>query len=169
MLGLERGTVQLVSYQKAWRDLFLEERTRLKALGDGVLDVQHIGSTSIPGMTAKPMLDVGVAVENFEEAFALIAPLENIGYDYRGEHGIARRHSFIKGTSEMRTRHLQMFEVHIKNWKTTLFFRDYLRAHPEAVKQYQVLKEKLVRKPNKRKACTGDKHAFIQDILSRAQ
>ncbi len=172
MLGLKRGIVQLVPHQEVWRELFLEERTRLKALlGDGVVEIEHIGSTSISGMTAKPTLDVGVGVgvEDFEEAFALIAPLERIGYNYRGDYGIPRRHSFIRGTAEVRTHHLHMVEVHSENWKKTLFFRDYLRAHPEAAKQYQTLKEELVQKfPDNREAYIECRHAFIQDILSRA-
>lgn len=170
MLGLKCGTVQLVPYQKVWRELFLEEHTHLKALlGDGVVDIQHIGSTSIPGMTAKPMLDIGVAVENFEEAFALIAPLERIGYNYRGEYGISRRHSFIRGTAEVRTHHLHMVEVHSENWKNTLFFRDYLRAHPGVAKRYRTLKEELVQNPNNREAYIKGKHAFIRNILNRAK
>ncbi|MBK8312580.1 MAG: GrpB family protein [Acidobacteria bacterium] len=98
MLGLPSGEVQLSRYEAGWRSLFLEEAERLRTgIGGYVLDIQHIGSTSIPGMPAKPILDIGIAVTDFEEAMRCVPPMEELGYIYKGENGIPRRHYFVKG------------------------------------------------------------------------
>lgn len=169
-LGLENDKVNLMVYQTVWHELFLEEQTRLrKALGEAALDVQHIGSTAVPGLSAKPILDIGVAVRDFDEAFGLVKPLEALGYEYRGEKGVARRHLFVKGPPDRRTHHLHGIEHETDEWHNLLFFRDYLRVHPEAVARYQTLKSQLAKQFSKdREAYTGGKHAFIRDILSRA-
>jgi len=170
-LGLENDTVKLVTHQTAWHEQFLEEQKRLReALGDAVLDIQHIGSTAIPGISAKPLLDLGIAVQNFEEAFVCVQPLEKLGYIYRGENGIPRRHYFVKGSSEKRMHHLHVLEQSSPEWRKHLLFRDYLCAHPEALTQYQALKTRLAEQfPKDREAYTEGKHAFIQDILNRAE
>ena len=110
MLGLPSGQLQIVSYEPNWPRLYLAEAARLFAsLGNDALDVQHIGSTAIPGLPAKPILDIGVAVANFEEAIRCVPLLEQLGYTYRGENGIPRRHYFVKGNP--RTHHLHMLEI----------------------------------------------------------
>ena len=171
MLGLEHDKVKLSPYQDTWAKLFKEEKWRLEeAIGEGILDVQHIGSTAVPGLTAKPILDIGVAVKNFEEAFALISPIEALGYTYRGENGIARRHYFVKGPADKRTHHIHMFEESNEEWTTHLLFRDYLRTHPETVAAYQTLKEDLAKRyPKDRNAYTDGKHEFIQRVLQEAR
>ena len=120
MLGLERDKVVLTPYQDAWVHLFNEEKRRLEVIGRGVLEVQHAGSTSILGMKAKPVLDIGVAVESFEEASALVPLVEELGYTYRGEHGIPRRHYFVKGSPENRTHHIHMLEGRSEDWRVLL-------------------------------------------------
>ena len=170
-LGLENDRVNLVAHQTVWRELFLEERKRLhEALGEAALDIQHIGSTAVSGLCAKPILDIGVAVGDFDEAFGLIAQVEALGYSYRGEKGVTRRHYFVQGSPERRTHHVHMLEHSSQEWRNLIFFRDYLRAHPEAVAHYQTLKTQLAKRFFKnREAYTQGKHAFIQNILNRAQ
>lgn len=167
-LGLENDTVRLAAYQPDWEKAFLEEQARLhETLGSAVLDIQHIGSTAVPGLSAKPTLDIGVAVRDFDEAFATVRPLEALGYRYRGEYGIARRHYFVKGTPG--THHLHMLEERSLEWRNHLCFRDHLRAHPEAAAAYQTLKTQLARAfPKDREAYTEGKHDFIRAILNRA-
>ena len=167
MLGLGNDKVSLSPYQNAWSKLFKEEKKRLEeVIGNDVLDIQHIGSTAVPGLSAKPILDIGVAVKSFEAAFALVSSIEELGYTYRGENGIPRRHYFVKGSPDKRTHHLHMFEKTNEEWTTHLLFRDYLRAHPEVAAAYQQLKEDLAAKhPNDRKAYTDGKHEFIQAVL----
>ena len=171
MLGLERDKVVLTPYQDAWAHLFNEEKRRLEeGIGRRVLEVQHVGSTSILGMKAKPVLDLAVAVENFEEASALVPFVEKLGYTHRGEHGVPRRHYFVKDPPENRTHHLHMLEVRSENWRVLLQFRDHLKAHPETVAAYQTLKENLAKRyPGDRNAYTDGKYTFIQEVLRKAQ
>ena len=76
--------IQLLAYEPEWQILFLEERDRLQAsIGEYVLDIQHIGSTSIPGIAAKPILDIGIAIINSEEGVRCIQPMEKLGYKYK--------------------------------------------------------------------------------------
>ncbi len=168
-LGLPRGTVRIKTYSADWPRLFEAERARLQAaIGRYVLDIQHIGSTSVPGLAAKPILDIGVAVANFEEAAVCIEPLAALGYEYLGELGIPRRHYFVKGAP--RTHHLHMNEITSDDWQRTIAFRDYLRRHPAAVQQYADLKQALaVRFPEDREAYLNAKSEFIARILRQAQ
>ena len=170
VLGLERDKVKLSPYRTAWARLFGEEKKRLQeVIGEGILDIQHIGSTAVPNLKAKPILDIGVAVENFEEAFALVSPLEKLGYTYRGENGIPRRHYFVKGPPDKRTHHIHMFEEVNEEWAKHLLFRDYLRTHPETAAAYGTLKEDLAKRyPRDREAYTDGKHEFIQEVLNEA-
>ncbi len=169
-LGLERYTVALKPHDTRWAKLFEMERLRLKSILGDEVDVQHIGSTAIPGLGAKPILDIGVGVEDFDAAFAFVEPLEALGYTFRGEQGIPRRHYFVKGSPENRTHHLHMLERTNTEWRKLLFFRDYLCAHPEALGQYQKLKTQLAKQfPKDREAYTDGKYAFIQNILNHAE
>jgi GrpB-like predicted nucleotidyltransferase (UPF0157 family) len=167
MLGLTNGVVQLCPYTTEWQRLFDEERTRLQScVGRFVLDIQHIGSTAIPGIVAKPILDISVAVANFEEAQVCIEPIERLGYIYRGEYGIPRRHYFVRG--EPRTHHLHMVEIASAGWKENLFFRDYLREHPEAAADYARTKIRLAKYlRSERQDYQSEKGMFIQQILSK--
>jgi GrpB-like predicted nucleotidyltransferase (UPF0157 family) len=85
MLGLPSKTVLLVSYDEGWPQEFDAEAKRIRALiGERLLDIQHIGSTAIPGMIAKPVIDIAIAVRSAKDALACVAPLESLGYTYRG-------------------------------------------------------------------------------------
>ena len=168
MLGLPSGEVQLSRYEAGWRTLFLEEAERLRArIGGYVLDIQHIGSTSIPGMPAKPILDIGIAVTDFEEAFRCVPPMEELEYIYKGENGIPRRHYFVKG--DPRTHHVHVLEIESQEWRNHLFFRDYLTGNPQAALEYARLKEDLVKRlPADREAYQAGKDGFIREILRKA-
>ncbi len=169
-LGLERTTVILRPYDERWAKLFELERVYLQtALGDDVLAIEHIGSTSVPRLTAKPILDIGVSVESFEAAFALVPRLEELGYTFRGEQGIPRRHYFVRGSDQNRTHHLHMLEHANPEWRDLLGFRDRLRAQPETVRAYEALKRRLAEQyPNDRVAYTDGKYEFIRTVLGRA-
>lgn len=168
MLGLSFGQLRLLPYEPNWPLFFLAEKERLcVSLGKRILDVQHIGSTSIPGMPAKPILDIGVAVENFEEAVRCVPLLERLGYSYKGENGISRRHYFVKG--DPRTHHLHMLEATSEEWKNHLLFRDYLCGNPEAAQAYASLKQQLaLRFATDREAYQAGKESFIHAVLQQA-
>jgi GrpB-like predicted nucleotidyltransferase (UPF0157 family) len=146
-----------------------EEARRLRDLvGPHIIDVQHIGSTSIPGMMAKPIIDIGIAIARFEDGEACIAPIESLGYEYRGEHGIPRRHYFVKGNPT--SHHLHILERDSAEWENHLLFRDYLRVHSGAACAYARLKRGLADAHREdRVAYTDGKAAFIERVLRAAE
>jgi GrpB-like predicted nucleotidyltransferase (UPF0157 family) len=167
-IGLPKGTVALYSDNIVWKRKYEEEKEILQAaLGNNILDIQHIGSTSIPGMIAKPIIDIAIAVKKFEDAFVYIQPIENLGYEYKGELGIPRRHYFVKG--DPRTHHIHMVEIESREWINQILFRDYLIQHPQSSKAYADLKMELAKKfPTDREAYTDAKAPFINQILKLA-
>jgi len=169
IIGLERGVVRLVPYDPGWVLLFEEEKARLsRALGEWALDIQHVGSTAIPGGVAKPIIDISIAVQSFEAGFACVKPMEELGYVYGGENGIPRRHYFVK-CNPATTHHIHMFEIKSKNWHDHLLFRDIMRSHPEAVQAYTGLKLQLLEQfPTNREAYTEGKAEFIRGIIETA-
>jgi GrpB-like predicted nucleotidyltransferase (UPF0157 family) len=168
-IGLERGIVRLVTYTAQWATLYREEESHLREIiGAHVIDIQHIGSTSIPGMIAKPILNIGVAISRFEEGFELVAPIESLGYEYVGEHGIPRRHYYNK--ADPRTHHLHMLEHDSSEWRNCILFRDYLRTHAQAAQEYAELKRALARRyRTDRTAYTDGKAEFIVRVLEAAE
>ncbi len=172
-LGLRwADKIELRPHNPAWAQLFDEEAARIRsALGPWILDVQHVGSTSIPGIPAKPILDIAVAVGNFEEATRCIAPLEALGYTYRGELGIPRRHYFRRDdpATGAATHNLHMNEIHGHDYRAHIAFRDHLRAHPDAAQAYAVLKQQLQAQfPTDRLGYVNGKSAFVHGVLRRA-
>jgi len=169
MIGLERGVVRLVPYTIEWQRCFEEERVLLQAvIGQYVLDIQHVGSTSIPGMIAKPIIDIGIAVTSFEEARVCIPPIEELGYEYRGELGIPRRHYFVKG--DPRTHHLHMSEINSQAWGNLVLFRDALIQHPHLAEEYAKLKAGLAQQyPTDRGEYVDRKAPFIERVLRMAR
>ena len=165
-LGLERGLVHLAKYTPQWATLFETEKNRLQAsLGPAALDIQHIGSTAVPGLEAKPILDIAIAVRDFEGARSLVPSIETLGYTYRGEVGIPRRHYFVKG--DPRTHHIHMLEQGSRQWAQLLAFRDSLREDLELAKEYARLKQDLAAQyPNDREAYLAGKADFITRVLT---
>src|SRR5918992_6275624 len=168
MLGLERGTVKLMPHSELWHQLFAEEEARLRdALGEYVLALEHVGSTAICGLSAKPIIDIAVAVREITDAEKCVIPLRHIGYEYRGEQGIPGRHFFGKG--EPRTHHLHMVELSSDFWRSHLLFRDYLLQHRETTEKYERLKKELAEEyRGDREAYTERKAAFIESVLKAA-
>jgi GrpB-like predicted nucleotidyltransferase (UPF0157 family) len=169
MLGLERGLVRLVPYAPEWRVYFEREKASLQVvLGSKVLDIQHIGSTSIPGMLAKPIIDIAIAVSDFDEAKALIPMVESLGYEYKGEFGIPHRHYFVKG--DPRLFHIHLSEITSIEWQNTILFRDYIRQHLDLAEEYAQLKQQLAQQyPQDREAYLNGKTAFVEKVLQLAR
>lgn len=158
--------VRLAAPTSLWAASFEREKASLKrALGASALAIEHVGSTSVPGLVAKPVVDIAVAVASFEGFARCVGHVEALGYAYRGEYGIARRHYFVKGTP--RTHHLHALEAGSANWANHLLFRDYLRRYPETAARYADLKTALAH-THDRAAYTEAKGPFIRDVLRRA-
>lgn len=168
MLGLPKGTVKLEPHSELWHQLFAEEHARLrKAIGNYVVAIEHIGSTAICRIAAKPIIDIAISVEKIADGESCVEPLENIGYEYRGEHGINGRFYFVKG--EPRTHHVHMVLAGSDFWRSHLLFRDYLRENPATAKEYENLKLKLAREcVNDRDAYQRRKSDFIENVLKIA-
>jgi GrpB-like predicted nucleotidyltransferase (UPF0157 family) len=171
MLGLQRGIVQVVPYQPSWTHLFHEEHLRLMSvLGTLALDIQHIGSTSVPGLAAKPILDIGIAVETESDIAACVPLLTGIGYCYGGDRGSSEGHFFDKGLDQQLTHYLHMLLISNPSWQNYLRFRDYLIAHPTVRDAYMQLKQELaIRYASNRAAYTAAKAEFIQEVIASAQ
>lgn len=137
--------IVLARYTDAWRRSFEAERdTVANALGKEVLAIEHVGSTAVPGLQAKPIVDIAIAVVSFEDAAVCVAPLEGIGYRYHGEYGIPRRHYFDRG--EPHTFHIHMLEERSVEYRNHLLFRDHLRRSSAAAAEYAALKRELARR-----------------------
>ena len=169
--------IAVVPYCPAWPGLFAEERGHLLAcLPNELLGrIEHFGSTAVPGLAAKPIIDMLVEVTSLEEAKPRTVPiLEAQGYDYfwRPTWGDAQPPFyawFIKrDSSGSRTHHIHMVERHFEHWER-LLFRDFLRTHPATAREYGRLKYDLAREyPNDRIAYTKAKTFFIQRITKLA-
>jgi GrpB-like predicted nucleotidyltransferase (UPF0157 family) len=168
MIGLRRGTVTLVPHSEEWHQLFKEEADRIvDAAGDRSLRVEHIGSTAICGISAKPILDILVGTTEFETELPFQKDLEAIGYEYKGENGIPERHFFGKGNP--RTMHLNVVRFGGSFWLSHLAFRDFLLINQDAAFEYERLKVHLATQfPNDREAYTTGKETFIKKIIARA-
>jgi GrpB-like predicted nucleotidyltransferase (UPF0157 family) len=165
VLGLENNVVRLSDYTSLWADLYREEEKRIiEAVGHLIVDIQHIGSTSIPGIKAKPILDILAGVKQLKKALRCKAPLEAIGYDYIQRAGIPNDYVFGKGLP--RTHYLHVVKYGGEKWTNHLCFRDRLRNDPELARAYEQLKEELSRKYSHSWANYHDaKSKFIREVV----
>lgn len=171
MLGCERHLIRLVPYQPAWADLFQQEAERLSAaLGGHVVRIEHVGSTAVPGLDAKPILDIVVAVRDMTDVAVFEEALKPLGYVHKGENDRPGRLYFVKRLPDERsTHHLNITELDTECWFTHVAFRDYLRDRAESRAEYRKLKQDLARRyQHDRAAYQEGKKEFIQRILAIA-
>jgi GrpB-like predicted nucleotidyltransferase (UPF0157 family) len=139
--------VHIVAYDPSWPTLFAQERNLiLQAVGQWIEEVEHVGSTAIPGLDAKPVVDLVVGLKDMSDALSLVEPLRSLGYSYWAEGAKAHHHLFVRFVDlEMsaRTHNLHVVEAGGQYWEERLLFRDYLRKHPETAKKYARLKHRL--------------------------
>ncbi len=169
MIGLKRGTVKIQRYNPKWRISARKEiNTLKKALKSFALGIQHIGSTAIPGMNAKPIIDIDVAVKSLKVVNDLIEPLKKLGYKYRV--GEPEKRLFVKGPNEKITHHLHVIELGSNLWNNDLLFRDFLRKNKKEAKQYLKLKKELASQfHNDRRSYSGGKENLIKAILVKVK
>ncbi|MBI1334866.1 MAG: GrpB family protein [Armatimonadetes bacterium] len=167
-LGLPQHRVEVHPYDPLWPELYEREATRLKeVLGDWILQIEHVGSTAIPGMDAKPIIDIGIAIADFEAAFDTVHLMAELDYVFRGEQGVPRRHFFILGRP--RTHHVHMSEITGPDWIHRLAFRDYLRTHLDMAEEYRAIKARLAAEfPRDISGYSSGKDAFVQKVLDLA-
>ncbi len=151
-----KRVVKVVPYDPGWIGLYESEAALLRSLfGKEVVAVHHIGSTSIPGMTAKPIIDVLLEVRDIKRVDAYNEQMRQLGYDPRGEFGLPRRRYFPKMVEGKRVVHVHSWERGDPEILRHLVFRDYLIAHPSEAAAYGSLKTELVRQYG------GDNEAYI--------
>ena len=135
--------VNVLPYNEQWPVLFANEAQEIKRiLGEELLAIHHFGSTSVPSLAAKSIIDMLAVVKNIESVESSNAELRTIGYTGKGENGIPGRRYFQKGGDE-RTHHLHIYQVGSPEIERHLVFRDYLRAHPAVAREYGELKIRL--------------------------
>jgi GrpB-like predicted nucleotidyltransferase (UPF0157 family) len=165
-LGLRKGTVRLVKYQPDWPAYYEEAKQNIqKAGGDAILEMHHIGSTAVPNMPAKPIIDVLAVVKDMATAHALIPALEKAGYVHQEHMKDEDKLFFTHGTEA--THHLHIIGQDCARLPGYLRFRDALRDNPELAQEYIQLKQDLAaRFPHDRKSYTEAKDAFIKTVIS---
>lgn len=168
-IGLDKGILRLAPYCDDWPRLYEDEAKRIReAIGPFIRDVQHFGSTSIPGMIAKPIIDIAVAVDSLDAAEACLEPLKGIGFEYRWRSNDPNSYYLTKGNPE--EYHLRIFEMNSSAWKDHLRFRDRLRDDPNLARDYASLKSRLCRKHQAdREAYQSAKSDFVKKVLGQTQ
>lgn len=165
--------VGIVNYDPQWPVLYEEEKGRiLDVIGRRIAAIEHIGSTAVPELAAKPIIDIMIAVRRLADADKCIEPLQDIGYEYVREFEVEmpERRFFRKGPPEERTYHIHMIELTSEFWERHLLFRDYLRTHPEVAQQYYQLKKELAaRYGSDREAYAEAKTPFIESIVAKSR
>ena len=170
-LGLESKIVRVVQYDARWPALFRAEADRLanavSAAGLPALVFEHVGSTAVPGLAAKPILDLAAGRRRESAAEIYVPVLEAAGYVYRGNSGLPGREFFRRGAP--RSHHLHLVECGGCHWQRYLGFRDALRADAKLRDAYAALKTELAaRYPHDREAYIDGKSTFV-DAVVRAQ
>jgi len=162
--------VKVVPYHKEWATIFQMESEKIAMIfGNGLITIHHIGSTAIPNIQAKPIIDVLAEVKNIETVDCLNLRMKQIGYEAKGEFGIKNRRFFIKG-GDQRTHHVHVFEKGDKEIARHLAFRDYMLAHPKEAQQYSELKQLLAKQhPFDIQKYIEGKHDYIQTIDEKAK
>ncbi|MBZ9626098.1 GrpB family protein [Clostridium sp. FP2] len=158
-----------MSHCEEWKTEFEDAKKQLiKILGNNVVDVQHMGSTSINGIYAKPLLDIAVVLKSFAEMN--VEGMKNAGYSYCGAQNEEKdRYLFVlRDEGQISLRHIHCYEPNNLDFYYVTHFRDYLNSHEEYAKEYSNLKRKLAEKyPDDRIAYTNEKEKFVKIIYQK--
>lgn len=161
--------VQVVEYNPIWVSVFEKIRDFVTpVVADIVVAIEHVGSTSVPGLSAKPIVDLDVVVSSQEEVLIAIERLVSIGYIHQGDLGISGRESFAQPDS-LPAHNLYVCEANNAELKRHILFRDYLSSHPDEAKEYAELKQELAQRfRNDRVLYTNGKTEFVNGKLELA-
>ena len=168
-------------YEKEWPQQFLKIKAELQKVLTVPCQVQHVGSTSIPGMKAKPIIDIDVGLENWSDFETVKRALAEIGYEHEGDRGITGREAFCRDGKvhneilDNIDHHLYVCSVDNEEYKRHILFRDYLRSHNEARDRYNQIKEEILTKvgPENRSGYVQMKEEeysdYFEDVINKAQ
>jgi len=170
-LGLESKQVRVVSYDTSWPSIYAGEITRLApalAAKGVILILEHTGSTAVPGLAAKPIIDILAGLRREVDRVAAVKALKAAAFQHRGEQEIPGRDFFRRG--EPRQFHLHLTIVGSAFWNDHRTFRNWLRAHRDAMQEYASLKQTLAAKyPTDRESYIHGKSAFVAQVLQTAR
>jgi GrpB-like predicted nucleotidyltransferase (UPF0157 family) len=174
MTGLSRrlDPIEVVPYDANWTVGFAQERTRIEgALREHLVGhVEHVGSTAVPGLAAKPIIDMLARVEDYDRTAGIVTDLAAIGWIHAPEPGDheRRRWSFCFPDVAWRSHHLHVWEFGSPDWRRVLLFRDHLRRHPDLAAEYARLKAELAAADeHDRPRYRSGKAPFIENVLRR--
>lgn len=164
-----QNMVHIVAYDPGWPRQFRVLGHRLRAaLGEVALRIDHIGSTSIPGLGAKPVIDIQISTATLEPLGPFSEPLERLGYVYRADNTERTKRYFREPPGEPRT-HIHVRRAGGYSEQFPLLFRDYLRKHPDEAHEYEQFKRRVAAQfPTDRSAYTDAKIPFFWDVIRRA-
>ena len=171
-VGLELNTVELQEHKDSWKEKFKIEKENLeRILGNKVVQIEHIGSTSIPNMPAKPIIDIVVALDSITSADYAINKLKKEGYIYKGPIACTNdRFGFVKGVGNKREYHIYLTTLNSEVWYDYVLIRDYVTKHKEAFDEYLELKKNLASKyADDRRKYTESKFYFLQNLHKKAR
>ena len=139
--------VVVLPYDVAWKSEFEKIKEEIEeSLGNLIIGVIHVGSTSVEGMSAKPCIDIDVIIEDYSVFTAVVDGLSAIGYIHEGDLGITDREAFkYSGKEHLQMHHLYVCPKHSEELRRNITFRDFLKSNPEAVKRYSLIKEKAAK------------------------
>lgn len=168
-IGLQRHTVRVIEHRREWAELFTAEARELRlAAGELAEDIQHVGSTAVAGLPAKPIIDVAIAIRSRDAIPELVERLASRGYIDRGDGGQNGGWLLVKEPKpDIRSFHVHLVETSDPQWRHYLAFRDALRRDAALRDRYAALKRKLAGQfVDNRKSYTKAKHDFIQGVLN---
>ena len=169
-LGTRSGHIEIAEYSPDWPVVFEREAAAiLEACRPWVTEVHHVGSTSVPGLAAKPLLDMMPIAAGPAEGLEAVPRMTALGYLYDGESGIPGRFYFDRIVDGRTVAHVHMLPVGHPDARKHLVFRDHLRTHPDAAREYERLKRELASKfRDDRRTYTDSKADFINGIIETA-
>jgi len=169
-MGLKVGTVKIETYNPKWKDMFNEEKENLKSIFNNLaINIEHIGSTSVEGLSSKPIIDIAVTLNKLDDFDKVKEYFEKEPYSVK-EDCVSDEILIRKGSEDNRTHFIHVMEKTSPRYKNTILFRDYLRNNKEVLEEYEELKKELAEKyADDRKMYTASKNDFIQKVLKKAQ
>lgn len=161
--------VVVLPYDEQWRQDFIRIKAELtNTLGQLTIGIEHVGSTSVQGLSAKPIIDIDVIIKDYTVLENVVSALREIGYQHEGNLGIVGREAFkYDGKEHLQKHHLYVCPEDSPELKRHIAFRDYLRTHPDAVREYSHIKEEAVKQfPDDIERYIGYKSPFIEKIYA---
>jgi len=171
-MALAPELVEIIDYDPAWQDLYAQEEAGLIQAFSGIdAVIEHVGSTAVEGLGAKPIVDIMVGVERLSQVTDRMSQLDALGYAYcpQYEHDIPDRRFFRKPKDGPHSYHLHCVRLNSEFWKDHIVFRDYLDANPGVAADYLRLKRSLAERfRNNRRAYQKEKALFIDQVMEKA-